>query len=149
MKTIILLIIILFISACTKQINNAQENIIEGPGVIEETDQETTKPISESVEEPKSVISWDEFFNQCRTRYPETRWNNPTLAQGYLDECESDYAEKYGLLEYCHKVDDLNMRDNCYLGVAIKKQDQEICRQYLTGSRKTECVKSITFKYLT
>src|SRR3989344_6151908 len=83
-------------------------------------------------------VEWEVFLTECRTKWSETQWKNPTLAQRYMSECQRDYGSKYGLVEYCDKIKDRMIQEECYFNVAIETGDGTICSKLL-GEKKSKC----------
>ena len=93
--------------------------------------------------EMKQQIPWDEFFAECKKKFPENQFKTPALGEKFTDECEKDYASEYGLLEWCDKVKDRALEEQCYIGVAIARRDPSVCQSLLIGDRREDCFRSV------
>lgn len=94
-------------------------------------------------EPPKQAIPWEEFFEECKKKYPSTQWNNPSLAEKFTDECERDYAKEFVLLDWCDKIKDRAIQQECYFNIAVVRRDPGICQAFFIGGEKTDCLRSV------
>ncbi len=91
----------------------------------------------------KKLVSWDEYFAECQKKFPPDQFK--VFKEKFTDQCEKEYASDFKLVEWCDKVKDYALQDECYMNVAIAKQDGEICNHFFTRENVVKCLRNVEY----
>lgn len=112
------------------------EIIISDPRAPSEEIRVTLEESSNTYEEPKEVIPWEEFLDECSSQFAKSIFlSNKNY---YTDKCEKEYAKEFNLPEYCEKIDDRDESENCWLALALQNNDVELCTPLKASGTSTE-----------
>jgi hypothetical protein len=120
----------------TVNANGQWEIIISDPRAPSEEIRVTLEEGSNTYEEPKEVLPWEEFLAECSSQFAKSIFlSNKNY---YTDKCEKEYAKEFNLPEYCEKIGDRSESENCWLSLALKNNDVELCMPLKTSGTSTD-----------